>query len=277
MTEPSVTHEMLRAGQMALIDRFGEHERHVRETNTRIFERLEKAIEAAHANHVQLTAIDGKVNSMVERGADQIARLGEVEGWVRDLQAAEAKHTGERGVWSALARSPVIMAIVGALLGAAAAVWTAVKSASAHIPMVTLALLITASLTGAVIASPVTVVSVHDGDTLAVKGQWAVMDGRKVLFRIPGSVNVRLLGIDTPEMGARAKCQAERDRAERARDNLRVLAQGKADIGPAQHDKYGGRLLADIKVNGVSLSAAQIAGGHAVAYSGEGPKKDWCT
>jgi endonuclease YncB( thermonuclease family) len=132
-------------------------------------------------------------------------------------------------------------------------------------------------------AKPMRVLSVHDGDTITVEGQWAVMDGRKVALRIPGRVNIRLLatrgGIDTPEIGAKARCALEGALADRARDNLRALIAaggGMVDIRAAKHDKYGGRLLANPTVAARSLGDAQIAGGFAVAYDGIGPRHDWC-
>jgi micrococcal nuclease len=284
MTEkPTVSHEHLDRAISALNSRVAAHERHMNTVTGKIFDKVDevsgqvgKAIEASHANSLQIATLQGTFTSIMESRVDHVSRLHDAEKAIVELKNSASQRDGERSVWTGLARSPIIMLVLGGVAGAAAALWTAIKAVSAHVPMVTLALLVTATLAGATLAKPVTVVSVHDGDTLSVKGQWAVIDGRKVLFRVPGQVNVRLLGIDTPEMGARAKCQAERDAADRARDNLRAMAIGKADIGLASHDKYGGRLLADITVNGVSLSAAQIAGGFAGAYSGEGPKRNWC-
>jgi endonuclease YncB( thermonuclease family) len=41
------------------------------------------------------------------------------------------------------------------------------------------------------------------------------------------------------------------------------------------HDKYGGRVLGDVIVNGQRLSAMLIANGHARPYFGE-KKSSWC-
>jgi endonuclease YncB( thermonuclease family) len=138
-------------------------------------------------------------------------------------------------------------------------------------------LFLAAMMASPVAAKPFKVIAVHDGDTLTVAGEWAIMDGRKVALRIPGSINIRLLGIDTPEIGSRAKCPAENALADRARDNLRrLVAGGTVDVTAARHDKYGGRLLAVVKVDGMPVSAAQIAGGFAAAYDGSGPRHEWC-
>ena len=144
-------------------------------------------------------------------------------------------------------------------------------------------LIVLALLASPVAARPMHVIAVHDGDTLTVEGQWAVMQGRKVALRIPGGVNIRLLashgGIDTPEIGAKARCEAENAAAVKARDNLKTMIAangGTVEIGDVHHDKYGGRLLANPTVKAGSLGDAQIAGGFAVAYDGTGPRHVWC-
>lgn len=133
------------------------------------------------------------------------------------------------------------------------------------------------------LAKPDVVMAVHDGDTFTIAGEWAVVIGRKILHRIPGPVSIRVLashgGIDTPEIGAKARCLAENAAAILARDNLRALIAangGKVRLGLLRHDKYGGRLLANATTKAGSLGDAQIAGGFAVAYSGAGPRTDWC-
>ena len=147
----------------------------------------------------------------------------------------------------------------------------------------TLALLLATCSGEHAYARPMRVLDVHDGDTITVAGDWAIMAGRAVALRIPGKVNIRLLaskgGIDTPEIGAKARCEAENAAANKARDNLRALIAangGMVDIEKAHHDKYGGRLLANPRVKTGSLGDAQIAGGFAAAYDGTGPRTDWC-
>jgi endonuclease YncB( thermonuclease family) len=41
-------------------------------------------------------------------------------------------------------------------------------------------------------------------------------------------------------------------------------------------DKYGGRVLGYIEVDGQNLADRLIAQGLAAPYTGQGPKKDWC-
>lgn len=90
---------------------------------------------------------------------------------------------------------------------------------------------------------------VLDGDTLRLS------DGRRV----------RLLSVDTPELG--------RPCADAARDFARAfVAGGELRLVPEQprHDTYG-RLLADVEVGGRSLSRALLAAGLAVLYEEDDP------
>ncbi len=113
------------------------------------------------------------------------------------------------------------------------------------------------------------VVGVKDGDTIAVE--------------IPGlppmlnPVAIRLRGIDTPESGGRAKCAAERDLAQRATRFTRLaVARGRRiEFATPDWDKYGGRIDAEIWIDGVSLADQLIAAGLARAYDG-GKRDGWC-
>ena len=114
------------------------------------------------------------------------------------------------------------------------------------------------------------VLRVVDGDTVAVD---ASADMPPELARL----SVRLLGVDTPEKGGRAKCPSERQAGQAA------TAFTKAVIAEAQHilvcdpewGKWGGRVLADLILDGRSLSEDLIAAGHGRPYSG-GRRGSWC-
>lgn len=113
------------------------------------------------------------------------------------------------------------------------------------------------------------VVGVKDGDTIAVE-----------IPGLPATLNpvaVRLRGVDTPESGGRAKCAAERNLARRATGfTRRVIAQGRRiEFAALDWDKYGGRIDAEVWVDGVSLADQLIAAGLARAYDG-GKRGSWC-
>lgn len=81
-------------------------------------------------------------------------------------------------------------------------------------------------------------------------------------------------GIDAPEI--RAKCDAERYAAVAARDYLEALLRGSAvRICDPTWDKYGGRVLATVTVDGALVAETMIAAGHARPYDG-GRRQGWC-
>jgi endonuclease YncB( thermonuclease family) len=115
-----------------------------------------------------------------------------------------------------------------------------------------------------------------------------VIDGDTVEFAapflpdpLPKKLSIRVLGVDTPEKGHRAACPQEAEAANRAsqftKDTLNNAYKNKLPvlIELEKHDKYGGRVLGDVIVNGQRLSALLIANGHARPYHGE-KKSSWC-
>ena len=115
-----------------------------------------------------------------------------------------------------------------------------------------------------------------------------VIDGDTVEFAapflpdpLPKKLSIRVLGVDTPEKGHRASCPQEAQAAEKAsqftKDTLNNAYKNKLPvlIELQKHDKYGGRVLGDVIVNGERLSAMLIANGHARPYHGE-KKSSWC-
>jgi len=113
------------------------------------------------------------------------------------------------------------------------------------------------------------VVGIKDGDTLAVN-----------LPGLPPPLNpvaVRLRSVDTPESGGRAKCASERKLAERATRFTRqaIAAAGSIEFEQPSWDKYGGRIDADVWVDGKLLSDQLIAAGLARRYDG-GKRASWC-
>lgn len=112
-----------------------------------------------------------------------------------------------------------------------------------------------------------TVVRVLDGDTFVADA--AVWPGQTL------RVNVRIRGIDAPEM--KARCAAERSAAERARDELAELLGGHpVSISNIAGAKYYGRVLADVATaQGLEVGREMIERQLVRAYEG-GRREGWC-
>lgn len=111
-----------------------------------------------------------------------------------------------------------------------------------------------------------------------------VIDGDTVAFRAPflpdplkKELSIRIYGVDTPEKGHRAKCPKEAQMGEAASAFTKNLVQTatKRQIVLYDWDKYGGRVLGDIVLNGQSLRQLLISKGYAREYYGEA-KQSWC-
>jgi len=113
------------------------------------------------------------------------------------------------------------------------------------------------------------VVAVRDGDTIAVN-----------ILGLPSELNpigVRIRGIDAPEAGSKARCDAERDRADRATAMLEALLRGGTPVfSSPEWDKFGGRIDATVTVNGANVGQALIEAHLARPYSGQGQRGGWC-
>jgi endonuclease YncB( thermonuclease family) len=86
-----------------------------------------------------------------------------------------------------------------------------------------------------------------------------------------------VFGVDTPEKGFRAQCASEdqRGQAATAFTKQAIANAQKRQIVLMDWDKYGGRVLGDVILNGQSLRAMLIANGFAREYYGEA-KTSWC-
>jgi endonuclease YncB( thermonuclease family) len=111
---------------------------------------------------------------------------------------------------------------------------------------------------------------VIDGDTVAFQATWLPDPLKKEL-------SVRVFGVDTPEKGFRAKCPEEdaRGQAATAFTKAQINASQKRQIVLMDWDKYGGRVLGDILLDGKSLRMMLINNGFAREYYGEA-KTSWC-
>ena len=109
-----------------------------------------------------------------------------------------------------------------------------------------------------------------DGDTVAFQANWLPDPLKKEL-------SIRVFGVDTPEKGHRAKCPAEDARGQAATTFTRqsINQSTKRQIVLFDWDKYGGRVLGDVLLDGKSLRAMLISNGFAREYYGEA-KTSWC-
>lgn len=111
-----------------------------------------------------------------------------------------------------------------------------------------------------------------------------VIDGDTVAFQAPflpdplkKELSIRVFGVDTPEKGHRAQCPQEDARGKAATEfTKKLIAQAtKRQIILIDWDKYGGRVLGDVLLNGQSLRMLLIQNGYAREYYGEA-KTSWC-
>ena len=111
-----------------------------------------------------------------------------------------------------------------------------------------------------------------------------VIDGDTVAFQAPflpaplkQELSIRVFGVDTPEKGFRAKCPSEDARGQAATNftKAQINASSKRQIVLMDWDKYGGRVLGDVLLDGKSLRMMLIQNGFAREYYGEA-KTSWC-
>ena len=114
------------------------------------------------------------------------------------------------------------------------------------------------------------ILRVSDGDTIVISAPFLPAPLKPELA-------VRIYGVDTPEKGHRAQCPQEDQRAQVASQYTKqLIAQGgKIQVTLYAWDKFGGRVLGDIIVNGQSVRAGLIANGFAREYYGDA-KQSWC-
>lgn len=114
------------------------------------------------------------------------------------------------------------------------------------------------------------IVRVNDGDTVVIAAPFLPKPLKPELA-------VRIFGVDTPEKGFRAKCPAEDQRGQAASAFTKnaVANSQQRQVVLYDWDKFGGRVLGDIILNGQSLRAMLIANGFAREYYGEA-KGSWC-
>ena len=114
------------------------------------------------------------------------------------------------------------------------------------------------------------VLKVLDGDTVRISAPFLPKPLKPYL-------SIRVLGVDTPEKAPRAKCDVEAEHAVAASAfTKRAIAEAKTiQIELKGWDKYGGRVLGDVILDGKRLSQLLIENDYAREYWG-GKKGSWC-
>ena len=114
------------------------------------------------------------------------------------------------------------------------------------------------------------IVRVNDGDTVVISAPFLPAPLKPELA-------VRVFGVDTPEKGHRAQCPSENARGLAATEFTKnsVKSTKKHQVVLYGWDKFGGRVLGDMILDGVSLRQELIRNGFAREYYGDA-KQSWC-
>ena len=114
------------------------------------------------------------------------------------------------------------------------------------------------------------IVRVSDGDTIVIAAPFLPAPLKPELA-------VRVFGVDTPEKGHRAQCPSEAQRGEQASEFTKNAVKNtkRHQVILYSWDKFGGRVLGDMILDGVSLRAELIRNGFAREYYGDA-KQSWC-
>lgn len=114
------------------------------------------------------------------------------------------------------------------------------------------------------------IIRATDGDTVVIAAPYLPTPLKPELA-------VRVFGVDTPEKGFRAQCDSEKKRGEQASIFTKdvIKAAKKHQVILYSWDKFGGRVLGDIILDGISLRSLLIKNGFAREYYGDA-KQSWC-
>jgi endonuclease YncB( thermonuclease family) len=115
------------------------------------------------------------------------------------------------------------------------------------------------------------VIRVVDGDTVEFEAPFLIPE-------LGHSLKLRVLGVDTPEKGRAAKCNKEEQKSLQAKlfTEQQISNGKKVVVYIKSWDKYGGRVLGDVIIDGKPLSTMLLESKYAVPYNGKGAKNDWC-
>ncbi|WP_417804221.1 thermonuclease family protein [Thalassospira lucentensis] len=113
------------------------------------------------------------------------------------------------------------------------------------------------------------------------RGEYAY-DGDTIYVALPGlpgeiaKMSVRVRGVDTPEI--RGKCESEKHLAKQARDYARnrLKSAKSVEFCEPEWGRYGGRVVASVRIDGSPLDVELIDNGLARAYDGKTKRQPWC-
>jgi endonuclease YncB( thermonuclease family) len=116
----------------------------------------------------------------------------------------------------------------------------------------------------------IVITRIIDGDTVGIQANW-------LLAPLKPELSVRVYGVDTPEKSWRGQCQREKDLGEQASNftTEQIKNSKRHQMLLFSWDKFGGRVLADIILDGKSLREMLITKGYAREYYGDA-KISWC-
>lgn len=114
------------------------------------------------------------------------------------------------------------------------------------------------------------IIRTTDGDTVVIAAPFLPAPLKPELA-------VRIFGVDTPEKGFRGQCVSEKQRGEQASEFTKLVIKStkKHQVVLYSWDKFGGRVLGDIILDGMSLRGLLIKNGFAREYYGDA-KQSWC-
>ena len=117
---------------------------------------------------------------------------------------------------------------------------------------------------------PAEILGATDGDTVVIAAPFLPAPLKPQLA-------VRIYGVDTPEKGFRAQCPSENQRGLAASEFTKnaIKQSQQRQVVLYGWDKFGGRVLGDIILNGQSLRTMLIQNGFAREYYGDA-KQSWC-
>ncbi|MBT3585485.1 MAG: thermonuclease family protein [Halobacteriovoraceae bacterium] len=123
----------------------------------------------------------------------------------------------------------------------------------------------------------------HDGKNFRCVKYVRNYDADTVTFNIPGThplfgkkINIRVKGVDTPELRTKNKCEKEKARSAKKLVKSLFRKARRIDLTDVSRGKYF-RIVADIIIDGKSLKNYLLKNGLAYPYDGGTKRKmDWC-